>query len=369
MLQHTVTNYQILQHAATHYNTPATAKCRRLDVRQIRNDLQHAVTHCDALQYTATHLQQQNAVVWTGGRFGKTYDTLQLTATHCNTLQHTCNSKMPSFGQVADSARLMTHCNSLQHTAIRCNSLQHTAIRCNIPATSKCHLLDARQIWQDSRHRTTLCTHCNTLQHTATHCNTLQHTCNSKMSSAGRAANSARLTTTGTPNSFKHPRATTCVRVFVRGRARMNNKPCSMLALNQSCPPQTSTQSLRNVWPCKCDYRNLQPVEQEIKNILPAKENISFSCMYWERLQARDLFCRVDRKTESSLQAKKNFSDPWATEISCHRIFWRKAIYSLYKNQILVKCAKNLFSLLVIDLVALVCRENDFLPRLKFIWL
>ena len=58
-----------------------------------------------------------------------------------------------------------THCNKLQQTATHCNTLQHDE------------------------------THCNTLQHTATHCNTLQHTCNSKMSSFGRAVDSARLAT------------------------------------------------------------------------------------------------------------------------------------------------------------------------------
>ena len=84
------TQYNTLQHTATHCNT--------------LHSLQHTATHCNTLQHTATHCisLQHTATI---------FHALQHNdATHCSTLQHTA-----------------THCNTLQHTATRCNTLQHTA--------------------------------------------------------------------------------------------------------------------------------------------------------------------------------------------------------------------------------------------------
>jgi len=62
------------------------------------NALQHAATHCNTPQYT---FQTSPHCI---------YNTLQHTATHCNTLQHTA-----------------THCITLHHTAVHSIILRHTA--------------------------------------------------------------------------------------------------------------------------------------------------------------------------------------------------------------------------------------------------
>ena len=135
-LQHDTVQYvkgqlSLLQHVATHCNTPGvrnTIQWKRSKGRcRCCNTLQHTATHCNTLQHTATHC---NALQHTA--------TLQRTVTHCNTLQHTathCNALQRTATHCKTLQRTVTHCDTLQHTVTHCNTMQHTAVHCNTCAT------------------------------------------------------------------------------------------------------------------------------------------------------------------------------------------------------------------------------------------
>jgi len=110
------TQCNMLQHAATCYNTPH------------RTTLHHTAPHCTTLQHTATYC-----------------NTLQHTATYCNMLQHA-----------------ITHCSTLQHAASQCSTQQHTA--------PHCITLQHTATNYNTPQQTAPCY--STLQHTATQCNT-----------------------------------------------------------------------------------------------------------------------------------------------------------------------------------------------------
>jgi len=113
-----VTGSQLLQHAATHCNTPHHSTHESHKSLGDRDWKPPAATHCNTLQHTATHC-----------------NTLQYTTTHYHMLQHTGtqHSRKPRVisRRLRDSSsschgRHATG-NSLQYTTTRCNTLQHTA--------------------------------------------------------------------------------------------------------------------------------------------------------------------------------------------------------------------------------------------------
>jgi len=128
-LQHTVTQYKILQHNRNR-ETINLQLCRLLRLSSkltvenadvCCNRLQQTATDCNRLQQTATHeCLPDDTPSWRSIKE-------QHDATYCNTLQHAVQQKTS------------THCNILQHntlnklkdTAIHCNTRQYTAIHCN----------------------------------------------------------------------------------------------------------------------------------------------------------------------------------------------------------------------------------------------
>ena len=109
----------MLQHAATHCNTPQHPNINKLvhDVadagKSLTSQLQHAATRRNTLQHTlmSTSSSMTSRMLVTILRC-----QLQHTATRCNTLQHTATQ---------------SNWCQLQHTSTRCNTLQHAATRCN----------------------------------------------------------------------------------------------------------------------------------------------------------------------------------------------------------------------------------------------
>jgi len=138
-LQRTATDYNAMQHTATHWYFWL---CNSVVLQH--TDIATA-PHCNALQHTATHLY-----FWL-------YICLQC-QWYCSTL-------------ILQPHHTATHCNTLQHTATHCNTLQHadtsdSTYGCNI--TYQCEDMLLERIASG----TVTATHFITRQHTATHCNT-----------------------------------------------------------------------------------------------------------------------------------------------------------------------------------------------------
>jgi len=102
----------VLQHTATHCNTPQHTATHCTTIGMSCNTLYHTVPHCNTLQHTATHCTT----------IGMSCNTLYHTVPHCNTMQHTA----------AHCTTIGMSCNKLYHTATHCKTLQHTATHCNI---------------------------------------------------------------------------------------------------------------------------------------------------------------------------------------------------------------------------------------------
>jgi len=142
--------------------------------------LQHTATNCNTLQHAATCNTFMQAQHMRGARGGSQR------VSHCNTLQHAatrCNTmhiRAGASNEGARGGRKLAHV-SLQHTTTHCNTLQHAATRC-ISTLQHIHAGTIHGGARDGIEYEQRVSHCNTLRHTATHCYKLQqhtetHTC------------------------------------------------------------------------------------------------------------------------------------------------------------------------------------------------
>jgi len=124
-LAHTATNYNTLQHTATHHTRHVAALKAFYHVHKISRIMSPLQQRCNTMQHTATHTYGRS-------RASSRRSDMQHTATRCNTLQHIrhtatyCQSSKPCTVLQYPSRKVVALiCYTLQHNATHCNTHIH----------------------------------------------------------------------------------------------------------------------------------------------------------------------------------------------------------------------------------------------------